>query len=1154
MFIKRFLVSLLSTCLLSYCAGLIADDTELFVSDVSAQNGIRPQVLIIFDNSGSMRSAEEVVSTPYDNSVDYNAGSRSNRIYWTSVGGAIPDTDSNQYFTTDKNNCNSSLLTLAGTGVYNGNVRRWVPNRKSSKSRWKTLSANNGTLFECKEDVLKSDAANPATSGDSGFPKDGRSGPYISTVNNVFSGSDAVTLYSANYVYWNESSGSTSKSRLDIAKEAIASLIQSTPSVDFGLEIFNQNNGNESTNKNGGRIADKVMLRDTLQSQNLIDKINGLDAETWTPLCESMYEAYRYYAGKGLYFGDDDSSATPIRDSSAESGGVYISPFKSCQERAYIILMTDGEPTYDSAANSLIATLTGKGSVEGSYMPSLTEWMTSSDVDGDADNGDQHVTTYTIGFGKDAIDDAGRLLSETAVRGGGAYYPASNAVALQNAFQATILDILNSSSSLSSPAIANNNFDRTRSLDSVYYSMFMPSNKSVWQGNIKKLTMNSSGILVDRLGVSAINADGNIKDSASTYWGGIEDGNAVAEGGVAAMLGDVTTRKVLSNIDPDTLKEPNITNLKTFYSTSTEALLAEELGLEESELSETLSWLKGVDVDDENSNGEVTDYRSDIFADPLHSKPLAITYSENGNNVIRLLVGTNAGFLHMFTDNGDSVTENWAFIPEELLSVGVSLRDAPVSSDHQYGIDLSPIAIKVIEGDGSISKIIAIVGMRRGGGSYYAINITNPDTPKLAWHIDASSDGFSELAQTWSMPSIGLFSYKDGSTETTGPGVVFGGGYDTNKDSCIPSDSETCNDIAGRAVFVVDAVTGSKIWSVDGASCATDDVHCIRDSIPSKVGLLDSDADGYIDRLYTGDTGGNIWRMDLTGTDTTKWSAIKIAALASDSSTEDRRFFTAPVIVRSYANKVTKTGDDVFAYQKIPYDGILIGSGDRAHPATSVDVNDYYFSIHDYVIAPSLFGSTDYPAKPTPLTISDLYSIEGDPVGTYSGEQILNVFAELSALKGWKYAFTGKGEKSLGQGAVLEGTSYFTSFVPNSTINIGCGVGDLGLGWLYAVDLHTGERRFQRETLDDPESDQDNAEVEAVAKIAIGSRVPDSLVIHAGENEQSESVIRLLGVGQGDKQVIYNEETEQEEVVYTGTVDTNTDMMPRRIYSYFKEN
>ncbi|WP_022941666.1 pilus assembly protein [Psychromonas hadalis] len=1139
MFIKR----LLATLLCSYCALLGADDTELFVSDVSAQNGIRPQVLIIFDTSGSMRSSEEIVLEPYDASRDYGAGSDANKIYWTKRGGDTPDEDSNNYFSINKNNCQASISILDSTGVYNGNVRRWVPNRwKSSRSRWKTLSGNNGELFECKEDMSNADPSNPATTNDSGFPKDGRSGPYISTVNNVFSGSDAVTLYSANYIYWYNTVGVTSKSRLLIAKEAIASLIESTPSVDFGLQVFNRN---DDTGPHGGRIVDKVMSRDTAQSQALIAKVNDLNASGWTPLCESMYEAYRYYAGKGVYYGNDDSNSTPSRDTKAESSGVYISPFKACQERAYIILMTDGAPTNDGNANSIIATLTGGGSIENSYMPTIAEWMNNSDIDGDTTNGDQHITTYTIGFGQSAVDAAGRLLAETAIRGGGEYYPATSSIALQKAFQATILDILNSSSSLSSPAIANNNFDRTRSLNSVYYSMFMPSNLPVWQGNIKKLTMNAEGVLVDRLGVPAINADGNIKDSASTYWGGVEDGNAVAEGGIASMLGDVTARKILSDINTTTLKEPNIANLKAFYSITTDAELATELNLEVGSLSDTLNWLKGLDVDDQNGNSVVTDYRSDIFGDPLHSKPLAITYTENTHNVVRLLVGTNAGFLHMFTDNdigsNDFVTENWAFIPEELLNFGLSLRDVPASSTHKYGMDLSPIAIKVIEGDGSVSQIIAIVGMRRGGGSYYALDITSPDLPKLLWKIDASSSGFGELAQTWSMPSIGLFSYKVGGTEMKGPGLVFGGGYDTNKDSCIPSTTETCNDVTGRAVYIVNALTGSKIWSTDGGSCAADDVHCIRDSIPSQVSLLDADADGFIDRIYTGDTGGNIWRMDLVGTDTSKWSTLKIASLASDSIAEDRRFFTPPVIVRTYENKVTKS-DDIFSYKKIPYDGILIGSGDRAHPASSIEVNDYYFSLHDYAILPTLFGVTGFPAKPAISTIDDLYSIEGDPVGNYSGSQILDVYADISARKGWKYAFTGIGEKSLGQGAVLEGIAYFTSFVPNSTINIGCGVGDLGLGWLYAIDFHTGASYFK------------NDNEESIAKVSIGSRVPDSLVIHAGVDAQEKSVIRLLGVGQGDKQVIYNEETKQQEVIYKGTVDTNTDMMPRRIYSYFKEN
>ncbi|MFT6984471.1 MAG: type IV pilus assembly protein PilY1 [Psychromonas sp.] len=1128
MLLKLFLIGLLSL----HCAFASADDTELFVADVTAQNGIRPQVLIIFDTSGSMTSSEEVVQEPYDPGHDYGAGGDANKIYWTRVGGDIPSTDSNQYFLTSKNNCQASLALLDSVGLYNGNLRRW------ERSRWRRLFKNSGDLFECKEDVLNADPSNPATTNDLGFPKDGRPGPYISTVNNVFSSKDAVTLYSANYIYWDNTAGVTNKSRLLIAKEAIETLIKSTPSVDFGLEVFNYNYGTPA--RNGGRIVNSVMTRDVGQSQTLINQILNLNASGNTPLCESMYEAYLYYAGKAVYYGDDDSSSTPARDTSAEDGGVYLSPFETCQERSYIILMTDGVPTSDTDANPLVGALTGNGAIEDSYMPTLTEWMNNFDIDGDAENGDQHVTTYTIGFGQSAVDDAGKLLTETAVRGGGEYYPATNSTALQNAFQATILDILNSSSSLSSPAIANNNFDRTRSLDSVYYSMFMPGNKSVWQGNIKKLTMNASGILVDRLGAPAINADGNIKDNASTYWGGIQDGNAVAEGGITSMFGDITTRKIVSNISSSGLLEPNLANLKTYYGLTSDAELALQLGVTETDLSDSLNWLKGLDVDDQNGDNSVIDYRSDLFADPLHSKPLAITYTEGGTQVVRLLVGTNAGFLHMFTDNGDTVSENWAFIPDELLNQGISLKDAADSSVHQYGMDLSPIAIKIYQ-SGSVQKIIAIVGMRRGGSSYYALDITNPDAPKLAWKIDSSTPGFGELAQTWSMPSIGTFSYKVGSVVTVNPGLVFGGGYDTNKDTCTPSESEACDDVTGRAVYIVNALTGDKIWSVDGASCAVDDKHCIRDSIPSKVGILDSDDDGYIDRIYSGDTGGNIWRMDLAGADTSKWSIIKLANLGGDTASTDRRFFTAPVIVRSFENNVVKSESGQFSYNKVPYDGLLLGSGDRAHPASSTDVDDAFYLLHDYAIAPTLFGEVGFPAKPTSIGVTNLYDITSDPVTSYTGEQVLNVFADMSSASGWQYRFTSVGEKSLGQGAVLEGTVYFTSFVPNSTVNIDCGVGDLGTGWLYAVDLHSGQSRFT-----------DDAG-EPVAKKDIGSRVPDSLVIHAGVDEEGNSVIRLLGVGQGDKIIVTNAETNEKEIVHTGTVDTQTDMMPRRIYSYFKE-
>lgn len=1127
MLFKRFSIGLLSF----FCSITFADDTELFSVDISAENALRPQVLIIFDNSGSMTTKETITATEsYDSSIDY--GGDDSKIYW-SHNAQLPDTNE-QYINVNENNCQSSLSALASGGMYTGNLRNWRSNDK-----WKKLVRYGSGIVDCKEDV-GNDPVNPYS--DNGYPTDGNNGPYSDTADtSVFGSSDGIILYTANYLAWKETNrggDSYQETRLKIAQDAITSLIASAPSIDFGLEVFNYN---YEDSKSGGRIIDKVMTRDQTQVDDLIDKVNNLSADTWTPLCESMYEAYRYYAGKAVYFGDDDPNRNPARDMTAEDGGIYLSPMQGCRERSYIILMTDGEPNYDDAANTLIHTLTGEGPILNSYMPTLAKWMNNADIDADGSNGNQHISTYTIGFGQDAVDDAGELLAVTATQGGGTYYPATDAEALQDAFQNTLIDILNTTSSLSSPAIASNNFDRTRSLDSVYYSMFIPDNKAVWQGNIKKLTLNASGVLVDRLGEPAIDADGNIKEGASTYWGGDEDGNTVSEGGVTAMLANTASRNILSNLTDNNLLTPNAENLKAYYGVTTDADLAAEFGVAEADLSGYLNWLQGLDVDDQNLDGDTTDYRDDIFSDPIHSKPLAITYIEDGKQVVRLLVGTNSGFLHMFTDHGDTVSENWAFIPEELLGKGLSLRDSSDSLEHQYGMDLSPVTIKTYT-SGSVSKIIAIVGMRRGGNSYYALDITAPDSPELLWTIDPNDPntaGFEELNQTWSAPSVGSFAYQTGGIETVNPGIVFGGGYDPNKDSCSPSDTQTCNnDTAGRAVYIVNALTGAKIWSVEASDCENDE-HCLQDSIPSQIAILDSDDDGYIDRLYTGDTGGNVWRMDLVGTDTSKWSTIKLANLGGDSDSTDRRFFNAPVIVRTFNEQVTNDNGQ-YSFNKIAYDGILLSSGDRAHPASSTAVKDAAYLLHDYKIKPTLFGQEGYAAKPAPLTVSNLYDITTDPVGSATGE-VLDVYAELSHKSGWQYRLTSMGEKSLGQGVILEGTVYFTSFVPNSTVNLSCGVTDIGQGWLYAVDLHSGTWPFTR---------IDGA---PVAKINIGSRVPDTLVIHAGVDEKDESALRLLGVGQGDSMTVVDDVTGGTKTVHTGTVDTQATMMPRRIYSFFSE-
>ncbi len=83
---------------------------------------------------------------------------------------------------------------------------------------------------------------------------------------------------------------------------------------------------------------------------------------------------------------------------------------------------------------------------------------------------------------------------------------------------------------------------------------------------------------------------------------------------------------------------------------------------------------------------------------------------------------------------------------------------------------------------------------------------------------------------------------------------------------------------------MVDAENGTLKWSLTSSQ--------FEDSIPSAIGTLDSDADGLTDRLYVGDTGGNVWRVDMPDTDTSKFSLFQLASFGHATSNEDdRRFF-----------------------------------------------------------------------------------------------------------------------------------------------------------------------------------------------------------------------------------------------------------------------
>ncbi len=442
----------------------------------------------------------------------------------------------------------------------------------------------------------------------------------------------------------------------------------------------------------------------------------------------------------------------------------------------------------------------------------------------------------------------------------------------------------------------------------------------------------------------------------------------------------------------------------------------------------------------------------------MHSKPIAIDY---GNDDIRILIGTNAGFLHMFKDAGETVSESWAFIPSALFDIIKPLRNKQADSK-VYGMD-GPISVyfsnKSLNSEGLNDGIIdaskgdevwAFAGMRRGGKNYYGLDITNPNQPKRLWSkpIEGGKGDFTELAQTWSKPQIAYIKAFGNK-----PLLVFGAGYDTNKDAAIRAE-----DSKGRGIYIVEAKTGSLVWALTPDSNGFKGKH----SIAADLTTLDSDYDGYIDRIYASDTGGNIWRIDMPGEDSSEFSHFKLAELGSNQDTQDRRFFYKPLVARTLFSKVTETtvnGNKVITRLDTPYDAVVIGSGNRSKP-TNTNEQDQLFMIRDENTLTRSFKTN----APAPIVPADLMVMNSDPFGNTLDDLdgFTLVEAELAKKKGWRYELA-KGEKSLAAATVVGGVAYFTSFTPASdeVVENQCSLSGGG-GALYAFHLHYGTKVYEQ--------------------------------------------------------------------------------------------
>ncbi|WP_150299497.1 PilC/PilY family type IV pilus protein [Pseudomonas profundi] len=684
-----------------------------------------------------------------------------------------------------------------------------------------------------------------------------------------------------------------------------------------------------------------------------------------------------------------------------ESGSNYVSPIVEANqcESNHVILFTDGEPSGDDPRSVDLVSCNNN-----SYSCQVN---IAKLLDRDSNAVKRAIKTHNIGLHMSA--STLENMQKVSGAGGGSTYNSDNAESLLLAFKKTLDLIADEANTMVSPGVAVSQSERFQHLDEMYYALFKPIQSSYWQGNLKryKVSIDKEGesSVLDAQGRNALDDTGAFSSGSRSWWGAENDGADVLKGGARGRLASSSRRLFYSPSPGGTLKRFNLSDL-----TNAELLLPAE----------------ATDAVRQNVANELLN----MWGDPLHSQPIMVNYGGTtvGENFIEdntVFVSTNAGMLHAIdTKTGD---EKFAFMPYEFISQASSftVNRLPLKAGNKrqtYGLDGTWTAWRQRGAtvESAPSQVMLYGGMRRGGNSYFGLDVTNVTTPVLKWQITGGTGDYKDLGQTWSTPKVARFPTADGGSI---PVVIFGGGY--SPDDHDEHKSRQNQDAKGNAIYVVNANSGELVWSAGGRSGnVMTHVNEMTHSITGSLAVADLNSDGVVDHLYYADLGGQIFRADIDSSKELAHKVVKLANLGG-SGADHRRFYEQPTVA------FVSNGNNPSLF-------IAVASGYRAHPLSTVS-KEALFVLRDH----QPFGGT----ARTAAGIADFSDITS---GTLPD----------STKRGWFYYLEHtEGEKALSSPVVFDNTILFTTYSPNVETEgerDPCSV-NYGAAFIHRVDLLTGE-------------------------------------------------------------------------------------------------
>jgi Tfp pilus tip-associated adhesin PilY1 len=551
---------------------------------------------------------------------------------------------------------------------------------------------------------------------------------------------------------------------------------------------------------------------------------------------------------------------------------------------------------------------------------------------------------------------------------------ADNADQLSRALRTILKYIQERSYAFTAPTIPS---VRLIDKDVVYISSFIPNNTPFWRGNLKAYRLNEDGSL-------PVDKDGNPLNS-NLIWDAFEK---------------------MKNVDPHSR------NMNTYINNSWTSFAYGNLtnaGLEvasDKDREDLINHMRGIDAYDVNENGNKTETREWKLGDIFHSNTVIVGepsrffedegfsgpggfYEKNKDRTKVIIAGANDGMLHAF--NAETGKEEWAFIPNSLLKT-LKL----MSTAHTYYVDASPRVADVWFDYNNDNKktyaewrTVLICGLRKGGKHYFALDITDTLNPKFLWEFPKSTDSatLAKLGQSWSEPAIGKVKIEQGNDLVEKWVAFIGGGYD-------PFDEKKGTEATlGNVFFVVDIMTGEIIKEFFGLD------PMMRHSFPAPPTTLDTNSDGYVDRVYVGDLAGQMWVFNVSFDQINK---------KSNRQWNGQRLFMAP---KEPLEKHNSYYQPAVAFDKYGNPWVYFGTGDKENPTDTTNPQERFYAVLDD-------GKGDYPRLENNL--KDVTT--------------LNTFSQDRTKKGWYIRLEKLGnrlEKVLGKATVFNKLLYFTTYFYN---------------------------------------------------------------------------------------------------------------------------